>query len=183
MDMHRIDGSKSTPMSAQRGAALITALLLLVVMTILAVTVMQMSRVQERMAGNTRDLNVAFEAAEAAVRNAETLIGVQTTAPAGCDAAPCKFWAMKSVVDVASQSKDWWNTNGTGFADPSGRPMANVAKNPQFVIEQLGFVRSDGGVTTGVMPVGRDFYQITGRSTGASGLANSVVQTTYARKY
>jgi Tfp pilus assembly protein PilX len=30
-------------------------------------------------------------------------------------------------------------------------------------------------------PGGRMFYQITARSTGSSGLANSLIQTTYAK--
>lgn len=160
-----------------------TALLLLVVMTILALSVMQMSRVQERMVGNTRDLNVAFEAAEAAVRNGEALVHQQVTAPVDCSSAPCKFWVKGSLPDIANQSADWWTSNATAFADPAGKAMSAVKNNPSYVIEHLGFVRTDGGVETSVEPAGRDFYEVTGRSTGASGLANTVVQTTFARKF
>lgn len=166
---------------AQQGAALITALLLLVVLTILGVSVMQMSRVQEKMAGNTRDINVGFEAAEAALRNAEALIDQQTLAPIGCPTAPppCTFWIAGAVGDVASQSPEWWKANAAPFKDASGNPMSGVAENPQFVIEQIAV---DTGITT--PPVAnRVFYQVTARSTGASGLANTIVQSTFAHKF
>jgi type IV pilus assembly protein PilX len=183
MDMFRVRSSKPLSACSQRGAALITALLLLVVMTILALTVMQTSRVQERMAGNTRDLNVAFEAAEAAARNGEALIRNQVAAPADCSSSPCNFWKKGDVPDLASQLPAWWSNNATAFADASGKAMSTVMENPRYVIEHMAFVRTDGGVETSVQPVGRDFYEITGRSSGMSGLANTVVQTTFARKF
>jgi type IV pilus assembly protein PilX len=175
----------TTPFSAcsQRGAALITALLLLVVLTILALSVMQMSRVQEKMVGNTRDLNVAFEAAEAAVRNGEALVRKQTSAVDCSASASCKSWIKGSAPDLANQSPDWWASTATAFADPTGKAMGAVKDNPRYVIEHLAFVRTDGGVESSVEPVGRDFYEVTARSTGASGLANTVVQTTFARKF
>jgi type IV pilus assembly protein PilX len=172
---------------AQRGAALITALLLLVVMTILAVTAMQMSRVQERMVGNTRDQNVAFQAAESAVRNGEALVHTQVSegiAPFDCSAPPpCHFWTEIDAGDVANQSKDWWTANATPFADAAGQPLPGVVANPRYVIVHRGFVRTDGDRAAGVEKVGRDFYEVTGRSTGATGQANAVIQTTFARKF
>ncbi|HPF28453.1 MAG TPA: PilX N-terminal domain-containing pilus assembly protein, partial [Steroidobacteraceae bacterium] len=59
---------------AQRGAILVTSLLLLLVLTIIGLTAMRMTSLQERMAGSTRDLNLAFQGAEAALRDGETLI-------------------------------------------------------------------------------------------------------------
>jgi type IV pilus assembly protein PilX len=183
MDMFRVRSSKPLAAFSQRGAALITALLLLVVMTILALSVMQMSRVQERMVGNTRDINVAFEAAEAAVRNGEAQVHLQTSAIDCSPSSSCKSWVQGSAPDLANQSAAWWKANATAFADPGGQGMGTVKVNPQYVIEHMGFVRTDGGVESSVEPVGRDFYEVTGHSTGVSDLANSVVQTTFARKF
>ena len=172
--------SPQSSVRTQQGAALVTALLLLLVMTILAVSVMQMSRVEERMVGNTRDINVAFEAAEAAVRNGEALINKQVATPAPCTTA-CTFWTDGSVGDVASQSKDWWAANATPFADAAGSPMTGPKENPRYVVEHVGQVRINGLADT--PPIYRDFYQVTGRSTGSTGLATTVVQTTFARKF
>jgi Tfp pilus assembly protein PilX len=50
------------------GAVLITGLILLVAMTIIGVTAMQTTVLEERMAGNLRDYSVAFQAAEAGLQ-------------------------------------------------------------------------------------------------------------------
>ncbi len=64
---------KPTPMNIQfqHGAALITALSILLILTVLGISAMSTSALQERMAGNARDYEVAFEAAESALRAAE----------------------------------------------------------------------------------------------------------------
>jgi len=55
----------------QSGAALIVGLIFLVILTLLGLTAMQTGIMEERMAGNSRDRNLAFQAAEAAMRDAE----------------------------------------------------------------------------------------------------------------
>jgi len=56
--------------SSQRGAVLVIALLFLTILTILGVTAMTTTTYEERLAGNTRDSGTAFQAAEAALRDA-----------------------------------------------------------------------------------------------------------------
>ena len=166
----------------QRGAVLVTSLLLLLVLTIIGVTVMQMSRMQERMAGNTRDVNLAFQGAEGAVRSGEGLVRAQVIRPVSCSTTGCVFWqpgTAGSTGRVEMESPTWWDTNGQ-----TGEAMANLKSQPTYAIEELGFVRTDGGVVAGQEPPdGRDFYQVSGRSTGGSGLAEVVVQTTFTRKF
>ncbi len=59
------------PARRERGAILVTSLLLLVILTVLGVAIMKLTNMQERMAGNTRDVNLALQGAEAALRQAE----------------------------------------------------------------------------------------------------------------
>jgi type IV pilus assembly protein PilX len=166
----------------QRGAVLVTAMLLLLVLTIIGVTVMQMSRMQERMAGNSRDVNLAFQAAEGALRNGEMFISEQTVRPLSCSDMTCEVWLEGSVTGaVANKDEAWWDTNGQDFDLES---IAGLADEPKAVVEELGFVRTDGGVVMGQDPPdGRDFYQVTARSTGGSGQAEIVLQSTYTRKF
>ncbi|MDH5190310.1 MAG: PilX N-terminal domain-containing pilus assembly protein [Gammaproteobacteria bacterium] len=56
---------------SQQGAALIVGLIMLLLMTILGVSSMSSSIMEEKMAGNTRDREIAFQAAEAALRAGE----------------------------------------------------------------------------------------------------------------
>lgn len=56
---------------SERGAALLVALIMLLLITILGVSAMQTTTLEEKMAGNLRDRHVAFQAAEAALRAGE----------------------------------------------------------------------------------------------------------------
>ena len=58
--------------SKQQGAALAVSLIILLLMTLIAVTGMQTTTLEEKMAGNSRDRNLAFQAAESALRQGET---------------------------------------------------------------------------------------------------------------
>jgi type IV pilus assembly protein PilX len=168
--------------AGQRGAILVTSMLLLLVLTIIGVTVMQMSRMQERMAGNTRDVNLAFQAAEGALRGTESYIRKQKMRPIGCSTGPCDVWLLGSLTGtVANRDEAWWGSNGKTFGMAT---IDGVDEAPETVVEELGFVRTDGGVVVGQDPPdGRDFYQVTSRSTGGSGLADVVLQSTYTRKF
>ena len=57
--------------SQQRGAVLLVALIMLLLLTVLGAAAMRDTNLQERMAGNMRDQSLAFQAAEAALRFAE----------------------------------------------------------------------------------------------------------------
>src|SRR5436305_2096572 len=59
-----------TSRERERGAVLIVALLFLVILTMLGVTAMTGTTMEQRMAGNSKDLAVAMQAAEAAMRDA-----------------------------------------------------------------------------------------------------------------
>ena len=58
----------------QRGTVLAVSLLILLVVTLLTVSNMQSSILEEKMAGNNNDRNVAFQAAESGLREAEVFL-------------------------------------------------------------------------------------------------------------
>lgn len=74
-NVERLDAELLFPVlsvgSRQSGVALLTGLIFLIILTLLGITAMQTSIMEERMSGNTRDRNIAFQAAEAALRDAE----------------------------------------------------------------------------------------------------------------
>ena len=58
----------------QQGAVLAVTLVILLVVTLLTVSNMQTSILEEKMAGNNSDRNVAFQAAESGLREAEVFL-------------------------------------------------------------------------------------------------------------
>jgi len=82
----------STPaFRSQRGAALIIAMILLLVMSLLAATSLRGTLMQERMSSNTYDRDLAFQSAEAGLRMGErqaekwVINGADTAVLANCD--------------------------------------------------------------------------------------------------
>lgn len=77
----------------QKGAVLVIGLIILVVLTLLGVQGMRTNVAQERMAANMRERNMAFQAAEAALRVGENTgpfdgLGVALGDPASWDGTP-----------------------------------------------------------------------------------------------
>ena len=58
-------------MARQRGAVLVVALIMLLLMTIIGLTSMRGTNLQENMASNLRESNLSFQSAEAALRKGE----------------------------------------------------------------------------------------------------------------
>ena len=58
---------------SQRGVVLVVSLILLLVVTLLAVSSMQGTSLEEKMAGNTRDRNLAFQTTESAIERSGNL--------------------------------------------------------------------------------------------------------------
>jgi type IV pilus assembly protein PilX len=169
-------------LSNQRGAVLAIALIMLLVMTILGVTAMQMSRVEERMAGNTRDINLAFQGAEAGLRDAEGRLDAFVGAkPPTCNTAPCNFWRKNHwTISLRDQPfSPWWTTNGREYGVAATPEVVGVTRDPRSVTQEIGCVR-DSLVEPNYQ--GRAFHRVTANSAGASNTTEAVLESTYAKR-
>jgi type IV pilus assembly protein PilX len=167
--------------AAQRGAVLIVSLLLLLVMTLLALGASQSTRLQERMAGNQRDVDVAMQGAEATLRAAERVLAPGTgMALATCitPAAYCETYDEAVLpADMAHQSGTWWTTWSRDYTDNIGR----VATTPKYVIEKVGELRDTLSQGGSYIVVVREFHRSTARSNGMTDTAEAIVQSTHSR--
>jgi len=178
--------SRTNARPRQRGAALVVSLLMLLVMTVLGIAAMQVTRMEERMAGNSRDVNLAFQGAEAGLRDSETRINTMTLRPLTCSAAPCastRVWRRNQITaELRDQLIAWWNTNGVEYGAAAVAEITEIRRDPIVVTESLGFVPDSLSVGHGP-PEGRDFFKITANSSGASDSATAVLETTYTRRF
>lgn len=174
----------------QSGAVLVISLLLLLVMTLLGIGASQSTLLQERMAGNQRDQEVALQGAEAALRAAERQLSpvvnevlTRCKAPGdGCDTYQKRVLidvATQVELDLANQADSWWTEFGKAYAD--AEDLSAVSTSPEFVIEYRGEVREDLSVGDPNLDTVRDFYIATARSSGMTDTAKVVIQSTYAR--
>ena len=131
-------------MVRQSGAALIIVLLLLLIVTLLGLTAMRGTLLQERMSGNAVARSVAFQAAEAVLREAESLAATSPVVPgAGCANGLCA--RPVGGADSAWRADGFWDgANGWREANDS-----TAQDRLLYVVEDMGERRIAGpGCTT-----------------------------------
>lgn len=168
----------------QQGSALIISLIFLLLLTIIGVAAMQSATLQERMAGNTRDRNVAFQSAEGAMRGAEDVLGAATLPTFNNSTA-----GYRQQLTQAGKSDYWMTTyNWTGAAGANAgsqvytaQSFNGVAAAPRFVIEQLPAVAKVGeSVKLGQLEEG-GFYRVTTRAVGTTPESVVILQSVFKR--
>jgi type IV pilus assembly protein PilX len=138
---HHAASSRQLPL-AQRGFVLVASLLMLVVVTLLAVTMFRSFGVDEKIAGNSRDKEMAVEAAQSSEQYAENWL---VNAAANADstnvaAVNCTALVASTVGQVCSNpmanpsSLPW--TAGVTYALPT--PSTVLSATPEFYIYSLG---------------------------------------------
>lgn len=137
----------------QRGVVLVVALVVLLVMTGIGVTIMSGSTLQERMAGNSRQLSVARSNAEAAIRAAERyLVGLNIKAwsdfytpfSGNNDGLFLSVIDQNSGIGMPGQQlvtldlnePTNWDVSGLGAVTVTA--MSSGAKPPKYVIDYIG---------------------------------------------
>lgn len=170
----------------QRGAVLVVSLLLLLVMTLLGLGASQSTRLQERMAGNQRDLELAMQGAEAGLRAAEDLlpsnraISLCRTNSTTCDAflENTLVDASQRALDLGRQSNDWWTT---WSKEHPANSNLGLQRPPQFVAERVARMRDTLSEGDPNIKVVREYYRVTSRSRGLTDTAEVIVQSTHGR--
>ena len=144
----------STTVKKQRGVVLVVAMIILLVMSVIGISSLTSSTMQERMAGNNRQLALAKAAAEAALKSAEGFLVANITTGADLtrfdNAAPADIGLYSSYVlnsegvglkllstSISDIQDDSLWTVGNSVA--AGNLSANVkTRDPRFVIEYIG---------------------------------------------
>jgi type IV pilus assembly protein PilX len=169
----------------QSGAVLVVSLLLLLVMTLLGLGAAQSTRLQERMAGNQRDLELALQGAEAGLRAAEdrlpsvAALELCTAPGANCDAYMENTLVNGTVaLDLARQGDPWWTT--WSQQHPLSANLS-LQRPPQFVNERVARMRDTLSEGDPSIKVVREYFRSTARSRGLTDTAEVVVQSTYGR--
>jgi type IV pilus assembly protein PilX len=187
---HTIFGAR-----AQRGMVLISSLLLLIVVTIIALSMFRGFGIQEKIAGNMREKQRALQAAVSAQQYAENWLSTNATAaPVQCSnvlnanigqGQICSNKLSASVLDVTSLP---WiiggNPVGVTFLPPgmsvsatTSVSAANVA-NPTYFATPSFYI-SDMGVSADPNIPG-EIYQVDAVGYGGTSNTVAVVESTYA---
>lgn len=172
--------------SAQDGAVLVVSLIMLLLLTIIGVTAMRTVTLEERMAGNLRDRNIANQAAESSLRFGADWLLTQTTRPTPDAAGTNGVWGLEDAGNLDDPTFDWTTAGfeyGTrpGMAD--AEDLSLVAREPRYVIEERYFFPDDSSPESLAKGNGWYYYQVTGGGFGGSDNTRAVLQATIAQRY
>jgi type IV pilus assembly protein PilX len=177
----------------QRGVVLVSSLLLLLVVTIMALSMFRSSGMQEKVAGNMREKQRALQAAVSAQTYAEQwLITNSTSAPAVCNSlltAPAqgqicsnRLWlSLPAGLTVATVP---WAVAGTANVGVTYVPLgmnvaaASASSSGNYVTAPTFYI-SDAGASFDPNVPG-EIYQIDAVGYGGNSNTAAVVESTYA---
>lgn len=183
-----------TAASHQRGVVLVIALILLAIITLLGIAVMHTTVTEERMAGNQRDRSLAFQAAEAALREGERYLSPENnpvlpdfTGTGGryllADSGPPVWLKADGTLKDAS----FWGVDANVRVYPveaGGQALVGVSAQPRYVLENISACRPGVGDSWVLGPCDKQpvFYRVTARGVGGSPNALAILQTTFKRR-
>ena len=159
--------------SREEGAAMVIALVMLLVLTLLATASARMTLLEERMTGNTQDRNVAFQAAEAGLRAGEATVQANVLPPFDNNAEGLFESAAPGATPVW-ESVDWNDEDDVLVRDDLGEAPVS------YVVEELPPVV---GVSAKFPPDVEEgtYFRVTSRGVGVGGNATVTLQTTFKR--
>jgi type IV pilus assembly protein PilX len=157
----------------QQGLSLIVALVFLIILAMLGVTAANVATQQERMAGHTRDRNIALQAAEAALKDAEQNLATY------CSNAKVQAYAPSNGNSGTAWDGVFGPVDGTPCANCFTPALAlpttgtgRVAFPPEFYIEWK--------TGAGCPPTGSTWrYRVTARGVGASEDTTVILQAEF----
>ena len=149
----------------KEGAVLIISLIMLLLLTIIGVTAIQTSSLEEKMAGNMRDQNLAFQAAESALRVGET----ETASIAASD-----FYtgSTNPLSDI-----NWANASVRAYKTNALYINALYIIEPPTITYGFGY---EAGTPSSSAQTNY-WYRITARGTSGTGNAMVILQSIFIR--
>ncbi|MDO9612492.1 MAG: PilX N-terminal domain-containing pilus assembly protein [Serpentinimonas sp.] len=181
----------------ERGVVLLVALVMLLLVTVLGLASVRMLTLEERMAANSFDRNLAFQAAETALREGEALAELQLLAANGPNAG---FSSVAMVCNSLNNgacagglcspprgdctAARWEDSAFAGWRNATAAASPLATGRPQFFVEHLGSAFPCDPQKPTENPT-CERYRITARShdpatAAAQGRANVVLQSIYA---
>jgi type IV pilus assembly protein PilX len=172
----------------QRGIVMFMALILLLVLTLLGVALARTQTVEERLAQNEDNHQLALQTAEATLHAAvdDEVNGAYPDASfsGGTPGLAILFEELNTPPGTTIGYNSTWTAPGVNTIPYNGGPLASApaVANPQFVIEKMPPTTING--CTGSNPGNytsstSSFYihRITAHSAGGDGSASATVQT------
>jgi len=175
---------KHSNQKQQAGVILVISLIMLLLLTIIGVTSMQVTGLEEKMAGNYRDHNIAFQAAETALRGGEAK--VESIVALGAFDGSNGLLGIDDTNHDFSDANIWSGTNSIQFT--SG--LNGIKSEPRFYIKYKSTSEDDSSAKINISSYGNhnaagssSYFIITARGTGGSDSSQVFLRSYYTKKF
>lgn len=158
----------------QQGATLIIAMIFMVVISIIALAGMEVTGLEERMAGNMRERNIAFQAAEATLLEGEDYLATTFSLPA--------FDGSNGLYAERTDGAHNWDEVPWGTSSAVSTYTGNIdglAATPAYIIEHLE--TAGRSLDPSQVVNTNQFYRVTVRAVGQTNSSVVMLQTVYKR--
>lgn len=188
--MTRILTQTAANPTRQKGAALLVSLIILLVLTVLALSSMQGTSMQEKMVSSQRDAQIALEGAEAALDAVEADLAEGGALSSFVPNSQKGLYGHGDTVPTDLLNPNTWKGEGTvkmARKNNSDERLEKLAETPRYFIKETFATGSaaSGGFGIGIGDVGDGtkkpgfsgkVYRVVTFSTGASGQAARAIE-------
>ncbi len=167
----------------QRGTVLFVSLLLLVVLTLIGVTAARMQSVEEVIARNEDNHQLALQAGEAALREGEATLAAGILSDINFESNSAGTYVLLTELLGAGSIADTtnWGAGAITYAGP-GLASVPLAAQPQYVLEALPPVQMPGDPPCTAMYGGASGCTVTrvsAQATGGDGTSSITIQSIF----
>lgn len=161
----------------QQGTTLIISMIFLLVLSVIGLAGMDVTGLEERMAGNMRDRNMAFQSAESALIEGENYLETIVTLPAfdGTDG----HYSLPGDGTKNWLEIDW--TSSAAVRTYAGAGFGELSDSSAYIVEDLAAASASDSLEVGVPIDDKRYYRVTSRAVGLTGSSEVMLQTVYKR--
>lgn len=174
----------------EHGAVLVVGLIMVLLISIIGISAIRGSNLQEAIAGNMRERNLAFQASESALRIGESSVSDTKSRPVMSDTSGLYNDTYKTPASsiLTFSAANWIDATKVKITTLG---LAYVAQQPSYVVEQLdpdfgaGAAMEGSGIDADAILITGDItpYRVTSRGFGATENTIKTLQTSYNRRY
>lgn len=168
---------------SQAGVTLVISLIILVTLTLLGITSIQSTRTEVAMAGNMREADLTFNAAESGLSAAENFVDDSISKTIYADPA-------NGLYDDSDDDPDYGDMTTWDTAQVATTTLPHVSEQPRFIIKYLGDRSQNevaavniGGYGSGQPGITVSNFRVTAGGIGQSGNARRFVQSYFGKEY
>jgi len=166
----------------QQGLALLICLILLTVSTLIGITSVNSTILEEKMSGNIRNKHLSFQATESAMRDAENFIITSIGDASLFDGTVAGQYGFSEPAD---SNYPIWEASSVTWRNAGSVSGTNAA--PQFLIEPHSDIEDLDACSGGEIILGKakkcivKIYRVTAKGTGLNSNSETMIQSSFAK--